>query len=191
MYQSLQDTVRDASSHGSPLGSIALAAEASERARSVSETQGELGRAVALVRSAIAQGVRGNRVLASGILCGDAGLPRRSVAGPLHRTVFNDVLTRALAVHEVKATVDGLAGIPMGIDAGIVPALLTGVADARGISDDRVADAFSTSRLIRTMIAERSTRPKAAGEVGASRHCDRHVSGRRDRDVRRNAGQVR
>lgn len=168
MYQSLQDAIRDASSHGIRLSAIALDAAAREQGRSTSEIQGDLGRAMALVRSALAQGVRGDRVPASAILSGDAALLRRSVAGPLHRTAFNDVLTRALAVHEVNATVGGLAGLPKGGDAGIVPAVLTGLADARGIPDDRVADALATAGLIGAVITERSARPTANGEGRAS-----------------------
>src|SRR5512132_443436 len=76
MYHSLQDAIRDATSHGISLSSIALDVEAREQGRPVSEIQGELGRAIVLVRSALAQGVHGDCVPASGILSGDAALLR-------------------------------------------------------------------------------------------------------------------
>jgi L-serine dehydratase len=169
MYQSLHDAIRDASSHGIPLSSIALDADSREQGLPVAEIQEALGRAVILLRSAISQGVRGRQVPASGILSGDAALLRKSVAGPLHRTAFNDVMTRALAVHELNATVGGIAGIPKGSDAGIVPAVLTGLADARGIPDEQVADALATAALIGAIITERSSRSRDANDVRTER----------------------
>ena len=68
-----------------------------------------------------------------------------SPAGPLAGTPFRDVLARALAVQEVNAAMGVIVAAPTAGGAGVLPAVLTGLAAARGLSDDAVVDALATA----------------------------------------------
>jgi L-serine dehydratase len=103
---------------------------------------------------------------------GDAAKLRNGPAGPLSGTPFRDVLMRALAVQEVNAAMGVIVAAPTAGGAGVLPAVLTGLADARGLGDDALIDALATAGLIGAVIAERASLSGAEGgcqaETGAA-----------------------
>jgi len=172
MYRSLQDAVREAEAQATSLAKIALAAESRDQGRPVAEIRAALRRALDVMRGAIAQGLTGDLRSASGLVGGDAAKLRTGPPGPLADTPFRDVLARALAVQEVNAAMGVIVAAPTAGGAGVLPAVLTGLADARGIDDEQVVDALATAGLIGAVVAERASLSGAEGgcqaETGAA-----------------------
>jgi L-serine dehydratase len=172
MYKSLQEAIRDAEAKHMTLGRLALEVESRDQGRPVEEIRDALRRALTVMRGAVAQGMVGDLYSASGLVGGDAAKMRTGPAGPLAGTPFRDVLARALAVQEVNAAMGVIVAAPTAGGAGVLPAVLTGLADARGIDDERVIDALATAGLIGAVVAERASLSGAEGgcqaETGAA-----------------------
>jgi L-serine dehydratase len=124
------------------------------------------------MRQAIEQGMTGDMRSASGLVGGDAAKLRTGPAGPLSGTPFRDILARALAVQEVNAAMGVIVAAPTAGGAGVLPAVLTGLADAQGVDDDRLVDALAAAGLIGAVVAERASLSGAEGgcqaETGAA-----------------------
>lgn len=172
MYSSLAAAIQDAESRGLRLSAVALEAESRDNGRSVAEIRQVLGRALAVMRQAVARGAAGDLKSASGLVGGDAAKLREGPSGPLSGTPFREVLLRALAVQEVNAAMGVIVAAPTAGGAGVLPAVLTGLADARGIGDDGLIDALATAGLIGAIVAERASLSGAEGgcqaETGAA-----------------------
>ncbi len=172
MYRSLADAVRDAESQGKTLAEVALAAEARDGGRTVDDIRATLARALAVMRGAVERGLEGDLRSSSGLVGGDAAKLRTGPAGPLAGTPFRDVLARALAVQEVNAAMGVIVAAPTAGGAGVLPAVLTGLADARGIADEKLVDALATAGLIGAVVADRASLSGAEGgcqaETGAA-----------------------
>jgi len=172
MYRSLADAVRDAETQGKRLSQLALEVESRDQGRPVEEIRAALRRALEVMRGAVERGLTGDLRSASGLVGGDAAKLRTAAAGPLADTPFRDILARALAVQEVNAAMGVIVAAPTAGGAGVLPAVLTGLADARGIDDERVVDALATAGLIGAVVAERASLSGAEGgcqaETGAA-----------------------
>jgi len=172
MYKSLQQAIADAERDGITLALLALEAEARDQGRTVEDIRAALGRALVVMREAVARGLQGDLRSSSGLVGGDAAKLVHGPAGPLADTPFRDVLARALAVQEVNAAMGVIVAAPTAGGAGVLPAVLTGLADARGISEDRVVDALAVAGLIGAVVAERASLSGAEGgcqaETGAA-----------------------
>jgi L-serine dehydratase len=172
MYKSLMTAVHDAEARGISLAQLALETEAEDQGRPVGEIRDVLGRALDVMEGAIERGLAGDLFSPSGLVGGDAAKLARGPAGPLSGTPFRDVLARALAVQEVNAAMGVIVAAPTAGGAGVLPAVLTGLARAQGISRDRVIDALATAGLIGAVVAERASLSGAEGgcqaETGAA-----------------------
>ena len=172
MYRSLAHAIRDAEAHGKSLSQLALEAEARDQGRTIADIRHALARALEVMRGAIAQGLTGEHRSSSGLVGGDAAKLRAGPRGPLADTPFRDVLARALAVQEINAAMGVIVAAPTAGGAGVLPAVLTGLADARKIDDEKVIDALATAGLIGAVIAERASLSGAEGgcqaETGAA-----------------------
>lgn len=172
MYKSLADAVRDAEAQGKTLSALALETESADQGRPIEEIRAALARALHVMRDAIAMGLKGDLRSASGLVGGDAAKLAARQNGPLAHSAFTDVLARALAVQEVNAAMGVIVAAPTAGGAGVLPAVLTGLADSRGLSDDQVIDALATAGLIGAVVAERASLSGAEGgcqaETGAA-----------------------
>jgi L-serine dehydratase len=172
MYRSLAEAVRDATARGMPLSRLALETEAEDQGRPVEEIRSALRRALHVMKGAIERGLVGDLKSSSGLVGGDAAKLVHGPPGPLSNTPFRDVLARALAVQEVNAAMGVIVAAPTAGGAGVLPAVLTGLADARGLSEDAVVDALATAGLIGAVVAERASLSGAEGgcqaETGAA-----------------------
>ena len=172
MYKSLADAVRDAETQGKTLAQVALETESADQGRPIAEIRAALARALTVMREAIGLGLKGDLYSASGLVGGDAAKLAKHQRGPLANTAFTDVLSRALAVQEVNAAMGVIVAAPTAGGAGVLPAVLTGLADARNIDDERVIDALATAGLIGAVVAERASLSGAEGgcqaETGAA-----------------------
>ncbi len=172
MYKALADAIKDAEREKKSLSQVALAAESRDQGRSVEEIRAVLQRALEVMRGAIEKGLVGDLYSASGLVGGDAAKLRSSANGPLAQTPFRDILTRALAVQEVNAAMGVIVAAPTAGGAGVLPAILTGLAKARSVSDEKVVDGLATAGLIGAVVAERASLSGAEGgcqaETGAA-----------------------
>lgn len=172
MYRSMAHAIRDAEAQNKPLAQLALEAEARDQGRPVADIRQALKRALDVMRGAIAQGLTGEHRSTSGLVGGDAAKLRAGSRGPLADTPFRDVLARALAVQEINAAMGVIVAAPTAGGAGVLPAVLTGLADAQGIDDEQIVDALATAGLIGAVIAERASLSGAEGgcqaETGAA-----------------------
>jgi L-serine dehydratase len=172
MYKSLAEAIRDAEAQQISLARLALETESQDQGRPVSEIRDALQRALDVMRGAVGQGMTGDLYSASGLVGGDAAKLRTGPDGPLAHTPFRDILARALAVQEVNAAMGVIVAAPTAGGAGVLPAVLTGLAEARKIGDDAVVDALAVAGLIGAVIAERASLSGAEGgcqaETGAA-----------------------
>ena len=172
MYKSLADAIRDAEARGVTLATVALEAESADGGRSIADIRDALGRALRIMRGAIVEGENPDLRSASGLVGGDAAKLMTGPPGPLSGTLFRDVLMRALAVQEVNAAMGVIVAAPTAGGAGVLPAVLTGLAKDRNIPDDLVISALATAGLIGAVVAERASLSGAEGgcqaETGAA-----------------------
>ncbi|HYD54076.1 MAG TPA: L-serine ammonia-lyase, iron-sulfur-dependent, subunit alpha [Gemmatimonadaceae bacterium] len=172
MYKSLADAVAAAESQRTTLARVALAAESKDQGRPVEEIRDALRRALRVMRDAVGKGLTGDLRSASGLVGGDAAKLRSGPPGPLAGTPFRDILARALAVQEVNAAMGVIVAAPTAGGAGVLPAVLTGLADARGLDDEALVDALAAAGLIGAVVAERASLSGAEGgcqaETGAA-----------------------
>jgi L-serine dehydratase len=172
MYRALADAIRDAEQQGISLARLALETEAKDQGRTVDDIRAALQRALTVMRGAVERGMVGDLHSASGLVGGDAAKLRNGPPGPLAGTPFRDVLARALAVQEVNAAMGVIVAAPTAGGAGVLPAVLTGLAQARSIADAAVVDALAVAGLIGAVIAERASLSGAEGgcqaETGAA-----------------------
>lgn len=172
MYRSLHDAITDAERQKLSLATLALQTEARDQGRTVESIRDALGRALVVMRGAVERGLRGDLRSSSGLVGGDAEKMISGPPGPLAGTPFRDVLARALAVQEVNAAMGVIVAAPTAGGAGVLPAVLTGLADARGLGDDKLVDALAVAGLIGAVIADRASLSGAEGgcqaETGAA-----------------------
>jgi L-serine dehydratase len=172
LYKALADAITDAEREKKSLAQVALAAEARDQGRSIEDIRAALKRALDVMRGAIEKGLTGDLHSASGLVGGDAAKLRLNPNGPLSDTPFRDILTRALAVQEVNAAMGVIVAAPTAGGAGVLPAILTGLAKAKSVSDDKVVDGLATAGLIGAVVAERASLSGAEGgcqaETGAA-----------------------
>ena len=172
MYRSLADAIRDAEAQHVNLATLALDTEARDQGRTVEDIRAALKRALDVMRSAVSQGMTGDHYSASGLVGGDAAKLRTGPDGPLAGTPFRDILARALAVQEINAAMGVIVAAPTAGGAGVLPAVLTGLAAARDIDDDALVSALAVAGLIGAVIAERASLSGAEGgcqaETGAA-----------------------
>ena len=172
MYKSLGEAIRDAEQRGVTLAQLALDLEAKDQGRTVEDIRAALLRALVVMRSAVGQGMTGDLYSASGLVGGDAAKLRTGPDGPLAGTPFRDILARALAVQEVNAAMGVIVAAPTAGGAGVLPAVLTGLAAARDIGDEALVSALAVAGLIGAVIAERASLSGAEGgcqaETGAA-----------------------
>lgn len=172
MYKSLTAAVRDANVRGIPLSQLALETESEDQGRPVSEIRDVLRRALTVMQGAVEQGLTGNLKSASGLVGGDAAKLAHGTKGPLADTPFRDILARALAVQEVNAAMGVIVAAPTAGGAGVLPAVLTGLAKANDFDEEKLVDALATAGLIGAVVAERASLSGAEGgcqaETGAA-----------------------
>jgi L-serine dehydratase len=172
VYKALADAIRDAEKEKKSLAQVALATEARDQGRPIEDIRAALKRALDVMRGAIEKGLVGDLYSASGLVGGDAAKLRNGAKGPLAETPFRDILTRALAVQEVNAAMGVIVAAPTAGGAGVLPAILTGLAKARSVPDEKVVDGLATAGLIGAVVAERASLSGAEGgcqaETGAA-----------------------
>jgi L-serine deaminase/ABC-type lipopolysaccharide export system ATPase subunit len=161
-----------AEQQGISLARLALETEAKDQGRTVDDIRAALRRALDVMRGAVERGMVGDLHSASG----SSEATRPSCARPrLDRSParpFRDVLgARARRAGGERRDGRHRRRAHRG-RAGVLPAVLTGLAQAQTIADDAVVDALAVAGLIGAVIAERASLSGAEGgcqaETGAA-----------------------
>ncbi|MGV8084069.1 MAG: L-serine ammonia-lyase, iron-sulfur-dependent, subunit alpha [Coriobacteriia bacterium] len=168
-YASFHELLEAAAEHGS-LGQAALVREAEETAEEPAVIRARMAETLAVMREAVATGLTGEARSRSGFVGGDAAKVVASKSGPVGG-LLAETIAAALAVGEVNAAMGRIVAAPTGGAAGVLPAVLLGVAQERGADDEAIVDALLAAGAIGAIIAARATLAGAAGgcqaEVGA------------------------
>ena len=171
MFESMSEAVEAASREGISLGEAALRAEAADGIRTREVVEGELGRALGVMRDAVTRGLAGSIRSVSGIVGGNAARLKAS-HGPLAGSIFTDTIAAALAVQEVNAAMGVIVAAPTAGGAGVLPAVLLSIGSARGLDDAALVRGLATAGLVGAVIAARASLSGAEGgcqaETGAA-----------------------
>ena len=168
----MAEAISDAEARGCTVGRLALDVEAGDQGRPVAEIRSALERALGVMRGAVAQGLTGELRSTSGLVGGDAAKLLNSERDPLVGSLFRDVLTGALAVQEVNAAMGVIVAAPTAGGAGVLPAVINGIARTHGLGDEVLVEALATAGLVGAVVASRASLSGAEGgcqaETGAA-----------------------
>lgn len=171
MYESLGEAVARAEADAVSLGELALRLEAAQGLKTRSQVEEALGRALSVMREAIARGLEGDLKSVSGLVGGDAAKMKHP-RGPLAGSIFTDVIAAALAVQEVNAAMGVIVAAPTAGGAGVLPAVLLGIGQARKLPDNVLVRGLAAAGLVGAVVAVRASLSGAEGgcqaETGAA-----------------------
>lgn len=153
------------------LSAAALAREAEESGDSPEQVLERMDAALSVMERSIELGLSGEARSRSGLVGGDAALVARSAPG-LSGDGLSTAVARALAVAEVNASMGRIVAAPTGGASGVLPAVLTTIAERTGAPRERTVRALVTAAAIGGVIAARATLSGAAGgcqaEIGSA-----------------------
>jgi len=146
------------------LAAAALARETTEGGEDITVIRERLEEALATMRAAIARGAEPGLQSRSGMTGGDGALllARADTLGESHG-LFTRAIGSAVATAEVNAAMGRIVAAPTAGASGVVPGTLIPMAEAHGISDDKLVDALAVAGAIGAIYAAKST---LAGAVG-------------------------
>ncbi|PKQ38158.1 MAG: L-serine ammonia-lyase, iron-sulfur-dependent, subunit alpha [Actinobacteria bacterium HGW-Actinobacteria-1] len=169
-YGSFRELLAAAAETGS-LSSAALAREAEDANETPEQVLARMDDALAVMESAIERGLAGDAHSLSGLVGGDAKLVAEN-APRLSGDGLSTAIARALAVGEVNASMGRIVAAPTGGASGVLPAVLTTIAERVGATREATVLALVTAAGIGAVIAARATLSGAAGgcqaEIGSA-----------------------
>ena len=169
-YSSFTDLLSASARCGS-LGGAALELEAEESGVAPAEARERMAETLAVMRQAVTSGLTGEVRSRSGFVGGDAHRVAESEAGPLDGT-FKRVISAALATGEVNAAMGRIVAAPTGGASGVLPAVLLGVGEQCGATDEQLVGALFCAAGVGGVIASRATLSGALGgcqaEIGSA-----------------------
>ena len=162
MFDSVNEAIVVAEEEGISLGELALRTEADRGLATREEIEVQLARALAVMRRGVEQGLAGNLISVSGLVGGDAAKVRAG-SGPLAGTLFNEVLSGALAVQEVNAAMGVIVAAPTAGGAGVLPGVLLALGNRQSLSDDVMIQGLAVAGLFGAVSAARASLSGAEG----------------------------
>lgn len=167
MFSSLSELESVAEKRKLPISEIILENEIEQSGNTRETIIFEMQRRYAVMRRSIQQGINKPIHTLSGMTKGNAFRfnqwrnehPRESICGDL----LSRAVARALAVGEVNASMGCIVATPTAGSAGILPAVMTTLQDARHFSDDQMISALLTVSGVGIVIMNRAHVSGAAG----------------------------
>lgn len=173
MFDSLTTALAQAERDGISLGELALRVEAAEGRRTRAEVETALGRALQVMKDAVARGLVGDLRSVSGLVGGDAAKvhaaqvhaaqarwSRDDQAGatsPLAGTLFGEAIAGAIAVQEVNAAMGVIVAAPTAGGAGVLPGVLLAVGRRCNADDATLVRGLATAGLVGAVVAQRAS----------------------------------
>jgi L-serine dehydratase len=166
MFDSIDQMVTLATNTGQPLYEVVIQAEMDHSGKSRASLLDRMHRRLEIMKHAAAQGIAEPVLSISGISGGNAfrfwnWLEAGHV--PLTGAVLSRAVARAMAVNEVNAGMGCIVATPTAGSAGILPAVLLTVQEARGLDDEQLVHALFTASGIGAVIVRRAHVSGAAG----------------------------
>ena len=167
MFSSISELISLAEHLQLPISEIVLRTEIEQTGRTRQEILEEMTRRYAVMRRSIKQGISKPIHTLSGMTKGDAFRfnrwlntnPDQCLCGGL----LGQAVARSLAVGEVNASMGCIVATPTAGSAGILPAVLTTLQDARSFSDESMVSALFTASGVGIVIMNRAHVSGAAG----------------------------
>ncbi len=167
MFTSIAEMVSKAETSGLPLHEVVLRTEAENSAKPVESLRARMQARLDVMRRAAAKGIAEPVISLSGISGGNAYRFWSWLSDPAHEPLTGPILSRAvaraMAVNEVNAGMGCIVATPTAGSAGILPAVLLTLEEARGFSDEALVKALFTASGIGAVIFRRASVSGAAG----------------------------
>jgi L-serine dehydratase len=162
MHKSIESLLTDAEETGRTLPEVVLAAEVEESGRSAEEIRERIRRTLAVMRSAIAEGLKGDVRSPSGMTGGRAA--KLLADGPrLLGPRVTETLARAISTLEVNAAMGLIVAAPTAGAAGVLPAILVGVGEYLELDDETLVDGMLVAGGVGGVVAHRASIAGAEG----------------------------
>ncbi len=166
MFDSIAQLITQADDNGLPLSEIVIQAEMANTDKPRDYLLGRMGKRLEIMQRAASLGIAEPVMSISGISGGSAykfwhwlGDGHEPLTGP----ILSRAVARAMAVNEVNAGMGCIVATPTAGSAGILPAVLLTLQEARGFSDEQLVDALFTASGIGAVIVRRAHVSGAAG----------------------------
>lgn len=165
MSDSLAELVARAEAAGEGLHAVVLRDEMLRGRETEAALRERMRRRLEVMRRSAAQGLARPVPSLSGLTGGDGHRVWQWLAGgaPLTGPLLSRAIARALSVCEVNAGMGCIVATPTAGSAGILPAALLTLQEARGLDDERLVDALFTAAGIGGVIVQRACVSGAAG----------------------------
>jgi L-serine dehydratase len=166
MFDSIAQLVTLATDSGQPLSEVVLQAEMANGGKPRDYLLGRMAKRLEIMQRAASLGIAQPVMSISGISGGSAykfwswlGDGHEPLTGP----ILSRAVARAMAVNEVNAGMGCIVATPTAGSAGILPAVLLTLQEARGCTDDQLVHALFTASGIGAVIVRRAHVSGAAG----------------------------
>lgn len=162
MHRSIESLLREARDSGRSIPEVVVAMEARESGIEAEAIRARVRRTLEVMRSAIAEGLKGEVRSPSGLTGGRAKLlwdagPR--LLGPR----VTATLARAISTLEVNAAMGLIVAAPTAGAAGVLPAILVSIGEFLELDDDRLVDAMLVGGGVGGVVAHRASLAGAEG----------------------------
>jgi L-serine dehydratase len=167
MFDSIAHMITLAADSGQPLHEVVLQAEMANSGKPRDYLRSRMAKRLEIMQRAAAQGISQPVMSISGISGGSAytfwNWLHEDGSQPLTGPLLSRAVARAMAVNEVNAGMGCIVATPTAGSAGILPAVLLTLQEARGFSDEQLVDALFTASGIGAVIVRRANVSGAAG----------------------------
>jgi L-serine dehydratase len=166
MFDSIAQLVTQAADSGQPLHEIVIQAEMANTGRPREYLLSRMGKRLEIMQRAAALGIAQPVMSISGISGGSAYKFWNWLDDghePLTGPILSRAVARAMAVNEVNAGMGCIVATPTAGSAGILPAVLLTLQEARGFTDEQLVSALFTASGIGAVIVRRAHVSGAAG----------------------------
>lgn len=162
MHRSIEGMLQDAAAREMRLPDVILQMEVDETGVPAEQVRARIAQTLSVMRRAIAEGLEGGMRSPSGLTGGRA--KRLFDAGPrLLGPRVTTTLARAIATLEVNAAMGLIVAAPTAGAAGVLPAILTSVAEFIDLDEDTQVDAMLVAGGVGGVIAHRASLAGAEG----------------------------
>ncbi len=166
MFDSIAQLVTQASESGGPLHEIVIQAEMANTGKPREYLLSRMAKRLEIMQRAASLGIAEPVMSISGISGGSAYKFWNWLDDghePLTGPILSRAVARAMAVNEVNAGMGCIVATPTAGSAGILPAVLLTLQEARGVSDADLVHALFTASGIGAVIVRRASVSGAAG----------------------------
>ena len=162
MHRSIESLLRDAAERDLPHPQVVQQAEAEESGVPEEAIRERISRTLAVMRTAIGEGLTGEARSPSGLTGGRAR--RLWENGPrLLGPQVTAVLARAISTLEVNAAMGLIVAAPTAGAAGVLPAVLISIEEFEGEPEERLVDAMLVAGGVGGVVAHRASLAGAEG----------------------------